>query len=63
MNANYLVFLFLAYAILALAPLALLIVILLRLDRLTKEVAGLRRRLEEAESGRDTAWESDREGA
>jgi len=63
MSANYLLYLFLAYGVFALVPLALLIVLLVRLDRLTKEVAALRQRVEAGEQGREAAWKSDREGA
>lgn len=59
--SNSVLFLFLAYGVLWLVPVALLVVFLVRLERMHREVATLRRRLDAVSGVRADAPNDDRE--
>jgi len=63
MSLAALIYLVIAYGILWVVPLALLIVILVRLNRVSHEVEALRRRLDGAPGARYVSPDADREEA
>lgn len=63
MTYSVLMYLFLAYGVFLVVPLALLIVILVRLNHVSREVAALRRRLDGVPDARYGSLDADREEA